>query len=149
MSDNFALKLVMWLFLGIGLIFFVVGIGIGIHDRNMKKRCSEKVTAVITENREVLSKSDNHISRTYSPVFRYTYNGTEYTQNTGYSSNPPVFEVGDNTEIFVDPSDPNKIYVPKLKVAKLLTVIFTLLGGAFLIVGVILLIISRRKTYMR
>lgn len=147
MSDNTIIKFSMWFFLGIGLIFFVVGIGIGIHDRNMKKRCSEEATAVVIENKTSFSDGDS--SPTYSPVFRYTFNGTEYTQDTGYSSDPPVFEVGDKTEIFVDPSDPHKIYVPKLKIAKLLTVIFTLIGGALLIVGVILYIISRRKTYMR
>ena len=131
MSTSKILKIISVFFFLFGFIFLAVGIGVGVHDNNMKKRCTEEVAAVVIENKTSFSDGDS--SPTYSPVFRYTYNGKEYTKQTGYSSNPPVFKEGEKTDLFLDPSDPEKIYVPKLKIGKLIRIVFTVRGLSFVV----------------
>lgn len=131
-----------------GLIFFIVGAVLGAVENNKKKRCTEEVAAVVIENRTVRSTSRNHgQSITYSPVFRYTYNGTDYETQTGYSSSPAVFSVGEKTTLFVDPDSPKTIYCPKLKIGKILSVIFSIIGAAFIIVPVIVNLVVRKRLY--
>ena len=128
-----------------GLIFFVVGAVIGAVENKKKKRCTEEVAAVVIENRTVRSTSGNHgHSVTYSPVFRYTYNGKEYETQTGYSSSPAVFSVGEKTTLFVDPDSPSSIYCPRLKVGKILSIVFGIIGAFFIIVPVIVNIALRK-----
>ena len=149
MTTRTVLKIVTFVFLLSGIAFLAVGIGIGASEKKLQKRCTEKVTAVVIDNELKMSDSDNGTSYTYTPVFRYTYNNKEYTKKSNYSSSPAVFEEGEETDLYLDPSDPEKYYVPDLKIGKWLSLIFKIIGGAELFVAVIVFVISRRKTYIR
>lgn len=100
--------------LAVGL--FILALGYAIISGIQVAACPEKVTAVVTE---IQSKTkwvhrSNHRSgmRTvYSPVFEYTYNGTEYTASNGRYSQNQTFEVGQEVEIYIDPDSPKSLYV--------------------------------------
>src|SRR5689334_13602384 len=47
-------------------------------------------------------------SYTYSPVFRYTYQGQEYEYESVNSSDPPTNQVGDVETLLVNPNNPSK-----------------------------------------
>ena len=126
-----------------GLIFLCIGIGIGKSQSNKITQCTEKVSAVVIENQRVSSHSaGSRRSTSYSPVFRYNMNGREYTVVSGFSQSPPAFAVGEETELFVDPKDPNNFYAPKMKTAKIISVIFSIVGGVIIGVAVILFALS-------
>ena len=145
MSANKILNIITIGLVLFGLIFFIVGAVIGAVENNKKKRCTEEVSAVVIENRTVRSTSNNHgRSVTYSPVFRYTYNGNEYETQTGYSSSPAVFSVGEKTTLFVDPDSPSAIYCPRLKVGKILSIVFGTIGAIFIVVPIIVNIALRK-----
>lgn len=145
MSANKILNIITIGLVLFGLIFFIVGAVISAVENNKKKRCTEEVSAVVIENRTVRSTSNNHgRSVTYSPVFHYTYNGNEYETQTGYSSSPAVFSVGEKTTLFVDPDSPSTIYCPRLKVGKILSIVFGIIGAIFIVVPIIVNIALRK-----
>src|SRR5690242_18725942 len=55
-----------------------------------------------------LEESYSDGSSTYSPVFRYTYEGQEYEYESVNSSNPPSNRVGDVEPLLVNPNNPSK-----------------------------------------
>jgi hypothetical protein len=55
-----------------------------------------------------LASSTSDGSRTYSPVFSYSYEGQQYEYESINSSNPPANEVGDVETLLVNPTNPSK-----------------------------------------
>lgn len=55
-----------------------------------------------------LESSTSDGSTSYSPVFRYTFDGKEYEYESVNSTNPPANEVGDVETLLVNPNNPSK-----------------------------------------
>ena len=125
-------------------IFLSVGIIISASDKKRKKICTEQVSATVIENKKVSSGYRGHHSVSYTPVFRYEYKMKEYIAQTAFSSNPPAFSEGETMEIFIDPSSPQKIYVPQMKTNLILEIIFTLIGGIALAAAVVVFIVMHK-----
>lgn len=122
-----------------GILFLAVGTGIGMGQKKKKKRCTDPVNATVIENRRrTMHSMEGYTSETFSPVFQYYYNGRDYTTESNHSSNPPAFSVGEETEIFVDPKSPQKIYIPNEKTTKILSLVFKLVGVVTIIFGFVI-----------
>lgn len=113
--------------LRIGIIFAVImtllGIITGLAFTVVKKAISGavtqdtsgynvSVTAVICENREHLSDSDDGSSMVYTPVYEYEYNGKTYNVEGSVSSGIRKYEVGEKVDIRISESEPGKMYDP-------------------------------------
>jgi gentisate 1,2-dioxygenase len=138
------MKIVIVFLILFGICFILIGIFIKKADNKQKERCTDKVMATIIRNDVVTSRTNGSRSRNYSPVFHYKYKDKEYTTSTEYSSSPPVFHEGDTTEIYVDPSNPKKIFSPEMKVAMQLSIIFSAFGIAAIIVAMVLIFVTKK-----
>lgn len=140
-----------------GAVFLTIGIVMNRADKALDKRCTETVTAEVTElDSETGSYQTGRRGHrrtktytTYAPRFSYTIDGREYNTLFSRYSSPPEFEVGEQTEIRYDPDEPTVIYVESSKSMRTMSIIFIIIGSAALAVGVILVIagiaVSRKK----
>lgn len=123
------------LFLLVGILCAVVGIYLLYRHISVKNRCSEPVSAVVTDMKSH-SSAGMHKWITYAPVFEYEYRGKKYTYISDVSSDPPSFRRGDEVELMIDPDDPNIVFVTEDKSERWIIagalafgIIFTAFGG--------------------
>lgn len=134
------------LFLVIGLIILAVGFFINFSASVNKKKCTEKVPATVVGILEKQSRTGSAGSRNrstvtvYSPVFGFTYEGQKYKVNNSSYSNLNSFYEGQETEIYINPDDPNQFYCPEDKTSKSMTYVLALVGGVFTLVSVVSII---------
>ncbi|MDE5861415.1 MAG: DUF3592 domain-containing protein [Ruminococcus sp.] len=137
-------KIIGIVFVICSVIFILIGMKTHYDFKGLEKRCTESVTAEVVENIVVKSrtksKHSSNISITYKPVFDFDYNGTSYRVESNVSSKPALFEVGEKTEIKVNPEVPEEIYVPADKTAKYIGIIFATAGTVFLIAGILVIL---------
>ena len=120
-------------------IFVIVSLVIYMADRKKAGQCTEKLTAIVCENRP--RKSSDSGSVTYQPIFEYTYEGHKYITGSNTSSSPPAFSEGEEVELYIDPDDPTKIYVPNDRTTLVICLIFGGIGGLSMLITVIAFII--------
>lgn len=143
------------IFAFVGLCFLAFGIVMTIIPKNQEKKCTEEVTAVVVDMDEIKSthrtKKRHYTTTTYAPVYRYEYNGKEYTKKSNVSSSNPKFTEGDKVKIMLDPNDPTKFYVPDDNTMSILSTIFLSIGGVFVLVSIIVtvLILKKKKNNMQ
>lgn len=137
-------KIIGVVFVLFSVLTILIGAKTGYDFWKLEKKCTESVTAEIVENIPMKSrtktKHGHRTVTTYKPVYDFEYNGTSYRVESNIASNPAVFEVGEKTEVKVNPADPQEIYVPADKSANYATIICIAVGAIFLIVGILLLI---------
>lgn len=125
----------------IGIVFTILGnVFLKINDSN-KDKCTEKVTATVVDMLESTSSD----SRTYTPVFAYTYKNETYTSHTNtYASNyDDKFYVGSEWEIYINPNYPSEIYCEEIaKTFGTIATIFRYIGIGFIILSVVSLIVK-------
>ncbi len=113
-----------------------------------KGKCTETVTAVVVDE-EITHRRSRHgrgrhttvhygtASYYHAPVFSYNYNGVEYTVTSNEGSDPPRYNIGDSTELMIDPSNPEYFYDPSSNVTLILSIVFGSIGvvssGLFLV----------------
>ncbi|MBO4867540.1 MAG: DUF3592 domain-containing protein [Ruminococcus sp.] len=118
--------------IGFGMIFFISGSMIFwtslFSEISKKKICTQPVMAVCHDLHVSHSRdSDGSSSTTYSPVWRYYFDGNYYEHHESSSSNVDVPRVGEQREIMVDPNDPLTIYrksIPKLIFMLIFSLVF-------------------------
>lgn len=80
----------------------------------LKKRCTKKVSAVVTHIRS--ARSDDEIRykyRRYNASYKYEFNGTEYNSRNNIFGGQKAFtrlKVGDSVTIHVNPDEPDELY---------------------------------------
>ncbi|MDE5764497.1 MAG: DUF3592 domain-containing protein [Ruminococcus sp.] len=148
---------------GIMLILFSVafmGVGVwfsGDHEHKLIN-CTEQVTATVIENIEDTQNEliydyrqghrDEHYSdvKYYTPLFEYEYDGNNYKSRGQKSRYSPLYKVGEETEIKINPSNPNEFYEVKSNSYNIKSKVIMMLSGFFMILGIFMLIKSGRKT---
>ena len=95
-----------------GLAFTVVKKAISGAVTQDTSAYNVSVTAVISENREHLSNSEDSSSMVYTPVYEYEYNGKTYNVEGSVSSGSKKYEVGENVDIRISEGEPGKMYDP-------------------------------------
>lgn len=131
----------------VGLLFFLFGTFM-LNSYGNKSKCTEQVTAKVVkmvEHRSSGTGRHKTNSTTYAPVFKYEYDGKEYSYISTVATNPPEFSAGERVTIWVNPNAPNKIYYKPGFTSVMLSVLFRIIGGALSIGGVVLLIKRKPK----
>lgn len=83
----------------------------------IKKRqlCTEKVDAVISDLRFRYNRGPKgRMVKVYAPVYKYEYNDLTYTHTSDVYTNIGVKPVGTQLKIFINPLNPQEIYVRSL-----------------------------------
>lgn len=129
-------------------------------DLSERSGCTETVSAVVVD---IQSKTSTRKNRTfrhgrsrpagttsstgYAPVFEYTYNGVEYSSSNDHYDTKPVFEIGQETEILINPDDPTSVYAPEDDSLKNLRLVFLIIWIAYIIVVIVILpeIVFRKR----
>ena len=127
-------------------LFFILAIGsLTFIDFTERSGCTEGVSAVVTDfissTTEIdLDDSGSHKTSTgYAPVFEYTYKGVDYSNSNYIYSPKPSFEIGQKTELLVDPDNPDSIYAPEDNSIKRNRFSFFALWLVYILVVVIIL----------
>ncbi len=132
------------IFAFVAIIVIIAGAWVNVNTRQLQKRCTDEVTAEIVENIAIKSrtktKHGHRTVTTYKPVFNFNYNGQNYRVESNSSHKPALFEVGEKTEIKINPSDPSEMYIPSDKSANYAGIICTAVGAVFLVVGILVII---------
>lgn len=135
MKENRLENLLWLIFLGVGLIFIVVGIVIGANYFNLKDK--GETIATITD---ISTYRGSGGSRQYDVMVKYKVDGKTYASLlNSYSSN---FYNGKEIEIYYDKEYPNKIL---LKSSNVLILVFPGIGLVFSIIGTIGITYNRNK----
>lgn len=140
-------KVVGTFFIVFSVIFIIIGICAACAPKMKSKKCTETVMAEVIDLLPVKSSSKsgrghNRTSITYRPVFSYTYNGKDYRAESSTSSDPPAFQVGETVKLKIDPNNPKNFYAPSDKTYGLLGIIFSAMGGIFLLIGILLVALA-------
>lgn len=133
------------IFIFMGVVFLCVTLIVRFSFNSKKERCTEKVTAtVIRLERIERTDSDHNRSVTYAPVFCYNANGKDITVQSSTSSNPCDYYEGQEVELFYNPNKLNEYYIENDGVSRILILVFGIIGGFFLIVGIILAFVLKK-----
>ena len=110
-----------------------------------KVRCTAETTATVIElEKHTSTKSKKHGKTvTYAPIYEYVVDGTKYTNVGEVAANPAKEKVGDKITIHYDPDSPGKCYYSDT--TKLYRIIYGAVGGAFLLIGGIIVITIIKK----
>lgn len=143
-------KIIGTFFICFSVLFILIGMFVLFLPQMKSKKCTETVRAEVVENLSVKSrhKSVRGHHRTniiYKPVFSFTYNGKDYCVESKTSSNPPAFQPGEIVELKINPNNPTDFYAPSDKTTSFIGIIFTAMGALFMIVGILLLIYSKKS----
>ncbi|MCM1330403.1 MAG: DUF3592 domain-containing protein [Ruminococcus sp.] len=125
----------------VGFVLIIVGIGVTVFallsDLYSRKICTMSAAAKCAEVKTSLASGKHGMKTVYFPVWEFEYLGSTYTvRETDGSDVPP--EVGDETEIFFNPRNPEEIY-RKIKGTVLAAAIF---GVIFVILGIALCLVA-------
>lgn len=73
-----------------------------------------ETTGVVTQGVVIgLDESNSDGSVTYSPIVEFTVNGQTYSFDSGNSSSPPEYEIGESVNVRYDPADPHTAQIDK------------------------------------
>ncbi|MBO5163191.1 MAG: DUF3592 domain-containing protein [Ruminococcus sp.] len=143
------LKVVGVFFIIFSVLFILVGMFVSFVPKINAKKCTETVMAEVVDNAmteiEIGYRNRRRSTVNYSPVFQFEYNGEEYTVRSNTSSSSPAYQVGENVELKIDPDDPNDFYAPSDRTFSLIGIIFSIVGGIFLILGITAVVSSAKK----
>lgn len=131
-----------------GIVFFLFGTFM-LSSYGNKSSCTEQVIAEVVkmvEHRSTGTGRHKMSGTTYAPVFKYEYDGKEYSYISNVAANPPEYSAGERVTIWVNPNNPNKIYYKPGGTSVLLSVVFRIVGGALAVGGMVLLIKRKVKT---
>lgn len=140
----------MIVFLIVGVVFVYSGLWFKNYDEGMKDRCTESVQAIVDDYKSSSSRhNDGTYSMSYFPVFRYTFDGIEYTKQSNYGSGEPKYSKGDVVEIKVNPNDATEFFNPSDR-SDIVYNVLMWIGLSFILIVVVVsfgvyLINKRRK----
>ncbi|MGM9850041.1 MAG: hypothetical protein ACI31V_04005 [Bacilli bacterium] len=109
-----ATKIVFVFFIGLSLIFFIIGILSLTVNLNKKKNCTDPVIATVTQIRKSTNSKHkrNPYKCTYRPVFSYEYNNIKYEIKYGKGyKDKNTFEKEKEYKIYVNPKYPSQFII--------------------------------------
>jgi hypothetical protein len=131
--------------LGAGVLFFIVGTAIFLRRKaklaNCTARVSARVVEMLKEERKELEKDsdgdEHYVTRiVYTPVLEYQVNGVSYREGSSVFGHPGSLRVGQDIEIFYNPSNPSEARYPSKTSDYLMFVVFFAVGVLLLAIGV-------------
>lgn len=138
MNNQAAKFLVMFgsIFAGVGSIFAVTGIIMGLNTRSFVSTAIPTQGVVIDVVKRSSTDSKGRSSSVYYPVVKFT---TPSGEPTVFESNlgtyPPQFRKGNEVELLYNPQQPDSVMINSWMDLWFLPVMFTSLGSIFVLIG--------------
>ena len=137
------LLLIMWTFLGMGLLF-LAGALISAHFTQQFLRRGVTVQGRVVALKPVRSTRDNSI--TYAPVFRFDVPGSHFaTVVSNTSSCPPAFKAGEVVTVHYQQGHPEKAVIDSFEQLWLGDWVFGSVGALSTGIGLLILISTRKR----
>lgn len=130
------INLLIYLTLGIGLVFLLVAGILKCTSDRKNKSCSVHTVGTVVD--QVYSAYNKNAQRTWHPVFEYTAGDRQYRHRSNFGSAKPMFEVGQRVAIRYNPDAPDEYLVEEMRIGKTLQTIFLCVGLGLLLLGSIL-----------
>ena len=123
----------------VGAIFTAIGVGITTNRRRKEQLCTMYTQGTVVDVVRRVNHSTSSSSVSWHPVFSYYAGGQQIERESHFGSSKPRFAVGQAVQVYYDPYDPERYYVPEESVVKLLGRIFTWVGiGCFAMAAIAL-----------
>lgn len=115
------------------LIFIAVGLFVVSIGKNDKKQCTEPVYATVSDIVISTSGSKNK-STSYYPVYSFEYENRTYEVKSNVSSpKTKKLRVGEKVKIYIDPDNPNHVYLAGDSSSSILGYVFAGMGAIILV----------------
>ncbi|MBE9206538.1 DUF3592 domain-containing protein [Nostoc sp. LEGE 06077] len=131
------------IFGGVGSIFLITGILIGVNTRSFVGKSIATSGTVIDVVKHRSRDSKGRSFTAYYPVIKFTANSgklIEFEANSG--SNPPAYNQGQKVEILYNPQEPESAVISSWFELWFLPTMFTGMGSLFVVIGGIPLVKS-------
>lgn len=123
-------------FCGIGLIFLLVSLGIKNYIKKKIKTCTFETIGTIIDLKRRVSGSAGSVQTSYHPVIQYsTEYGKSIVKESSFGGSEARYKIGQTIRVFYDPSNPEEFYLPDDNIAKIVTLVFSLVGIGMIIIG--------------
>ena len=97
-----------------GAYIFMIGLKMTSDAALKKKKCTVHTECEIVDiSYEEFERREGKFDMVYVPIFRYSFKGVEYNIRSDNVYSTQSFEVGDKTEIYIDPDEPSNVYMPE------------------------------------
>ena len=131
----------------LGLIFFIIGLILGLVDviliilHKKKKKCySAKVEATIVEAKLYKVGVTADRDRFYYSVYEYVYNGMTYTSQSKFGTSACP-KIGKKRTLFLNPENPEQ-YIEKRFMTYLANVILSCMCVFWSLIGLVFMLVS-------
>ena len=132
----------------LGIIFGAIAIGMRHSALKKRRECTAQTVGRVSGCQKRTETDMDGCTATYwYPVFSYYANGAEYAKTSSIGRTRPKFQVGQSVNVFYDPSNPERYYVPAENFAlfpKLFGTVSVILFAACAIVLAVYLHLSGR-----
>jgi hypothetical protein len=98
-----------------GLFFLFIGGGLTVwgifnyQSRIDELNSFEQINGTVIKMREVESNDNSGV--TYAPIIGYSVNGKKFVHESGHSSDPPAYKVGDKVAMRYNAKDPDDVFI--------------------------------------
>jgi hypothetical protein len=131
------------IFTVLGASFLTMGLGMALWTAHFLSR-SVSAQGTVVQMRAVQDAKTH--TETYAPVIGFVArDGHSYTVDSHSSSNPPSYVVGEMVRVLYDPEDPAEGKIDSVWQVWGIAIVFSALGSLFLLTGIVLLWIGRRR----
>ena len=145
-DKKFNKNLVAFVFLGLGVVFTALT-AFFVVQKQQTLANSYLTTGVVigfsvggSEVYQQIDRNDRETS--YAPVIRYQVNGKEYQVVGGVAASPPMYELNEEIEIYVDNDNPLDITINSFFNKWFMVLIFGLFAVIFDMIGVLILVLK-------
>jgi Protein of unknown function (DUF3592) len=122
----------------IGLIFGLIGAGIGLYSYS-KAQNAERTTGEVVKMLAAGGKGGS------KPVVRYTVDGRDFEIQGWISTSPPAYTVGEKVTVLYDRNNPADGHIDTFVERWLFPVIFSGIGGVLLFVSLVVMLSMRPR----
>ena len=139
------------IFGGVGVIFLMTAIIIYTTKNSSDKKCSGRaygeVVRILSDYGQSSLSEEHHNHTYYSPEIKFLdRNGYEVVAHPSVYTYPCKYQVGQTVTVMYDENDPQHIKIAGDTTAKTLYIIFFIVSGILLALGITMIIIALLST---
>ena len=128
----------------VSIIVLIIGIYMSASYAYNKKHCTDHVMGVV-ERIDISYDDDDNTTPLYTPVFSHRYNGEYHVIDGGVASSSNIYNKGDKVDIYVDPDNPDRAFIPSYDEYLETAILFVTFGGLTIIAELIFILSIKVK----